>query len=274
MIFYKTVSAGNDFLHVDMEEFNARFNDGRMSRGHLAELLCSRWTGAGADGIIFYTVGTHAVDFAIFNRDGSEAELSGNGMAGLSALLFLLDKAQDRVTLNTRAGEKTHLLLARENNTFTLKIEIGEPDFRSRDFFPFLEENKASYSHGGVNFQPVSVGNPHIVILMEKELPDDTLMQMGAELENAGIFPRNTNVEFVFFKDKDNCRVFYYERGVGHTISSSTGSAAVFAVLQKSGKIHDRLTIDTAEGKVKIYGKKTIYIESCSKIVYKGIYMG
>jgi diaminopimelate epimerase len=274
MIFYKTVSAGNDFLHIDMEDFKAQYKDGRMSRGHLAERLCCRHTGAGADGVIFYTLGDTAVDFEIFNRDGSEAELSGNGMAGLSALLFNLGKAQDRVTLSTRAGKKTHLLLEQEKNTYKLKIDIGEPDFFNKDFFPFLEENRVLYSHEGIDFQPVSVGNPHVVVLPETELPEDTLNQMGAMLESAAIFPHNANVEFVFYKNEENCRVFYYERGVGPTISSSTGSAAVFAVLQKTGHVRDRLTIDTPEGKVKIYGKKSIYIENCSKIVYKCIYMG
>jgi diaminopimelate epimerase len=110
------------------------------------------------------------------------------------------------------------------------------------------------------------------VVLLDKELPDETLNQMGELLENANIFPQKTNVELVFYKNEENCRLFYYERGVGRTLSSSTGSAAVFAVLQKLKFIQNRLFINTPEGKIKIYGKRTVYIENFSKIVYKGIY--
>jgi diaminopimelate epimerase len=276
MIFYKTVSAGNDFLHIDGEEFAnfyAETGSGRMSKGHLAAQLCRRQSGVGADGVIYYRVKKDSVDFEIFNRDGSEAELSGNGMAGVSALMFYLGKFKNQVVLNTRIGQKTHLLLKQEKNNFKLKIEIENPDFYNRDFFPFLQENKLEYTHENIRFYPVSVGNPHVVVILEKELPDETLSRMGQCLESAAIFPQKTNVELVFYKNKQNPRVFYYERGVGRTFSSSTGSAAVFAVLQKLTSSH-RLTIDTPGGKIKIYGKTCIYIENYSKIVYKGIYLG
>ena len=277
MIFYKTVSAGNDFLHIDMKELNVRKGNGRVSRGHLAGHLCQRQTGVGADGVVYYAVGKQGVDFEIFNRDGGEAELSGNGMAGLSALLFYLDIFKDRVTLNTRAGQKTHQLLQREKNNFKLKIEIGEPDFNNTDFFPFLEKNKTEYTHNSIRFHPVSVGNPHAVVLLDREQPDETLSRLGHILEKADIFPQKTNVELVVYENEENCRVFYYERGVGQTLSSSTGSAAVFAVLKKLKFIHDRLFIDMLESerkeKIKIYGKETVYIENFTKIVYKGVYL-
>jgi diaminopimelate epimerase len=277
MIFYKTVSAGNDFLHIDMKELNVRKGNGQVSRGQLAGHLCQRQTGIGADGVVYYAVGKQGVNFEIFNRDGSEAELSGNGMAGLSALLFYLGIFKTRVTLNTRAGQKTHQLLQREQNNFKLKIEIGEPDFYNTDFFPFLEKNKVEYTHKSIRFYPVSVGNPHAVVLLDRELPDETLSRLGRILESAEIFPQKTNVELVFYKNEENCRVYYYERGVGRTLSSSTGSAAVFAVLKKLKFIHDWLLIDMLEPegkeKIKIYGKESLYIENFTKIVYKGVYL-
>jgi diaminopimelate epimerase len=292
MIFYKTVSAGNDFLHIaveDLAEF-VRTNNGRApgvtgvtgvtdisktSKGRLAQCLCQRQTGAGADGVTFYSVGEQEVQFEIFNRDGSEAELSGNGMAGVSALLFYLGKFKDRLVLNTRTGPRTHFLLEQDDADFKLKIEIGSPDFHNTAFFPFLEPGQYAYTHENIRFHPVSVGNPHVVVLLEKELPDDHLERMGKMLEGAGIFPNRTNVELVFFRDREDCRVFYYERGVGRTVSSSTGSAAVFAVLQKLGSIRaqEHLTIATPAGKIKIFGNASIAIENYSKIVYKGFYV-
>lgn len=290
MIFYKTVSSGNDFLHIaveDLAEF-LRLCPGqapgvtdlsKSSKGRLAELLCQRHSGAGADGIIYYSLRSlreTEINFEIFNRDGTEAELSGNGMAGLSALMFYLGLFKDQLVLNTHTGPKTHFLLHQDGRNFQLKIEIGKPVFHNTDFFPFLEPNKLVYTFEDIRFHPVSVGNPHAVVVLEKELLDDELERMGNVLESADIFPKRTNVELVYYKDRENNRVFYYERGVGRTLSSSTGSAAVFAVLQKLDLLKgpDPLTIKTPDGKIKIYGNGSIYIENFSKIVYKGILLG
>lgn len=289
MIFYKSVSAGNDFLHVAVEDL-AEFVEttpgralgvtdlSKTSKGRLAECLCQRQAGPGADGVIFYSVRKEEVQFEIFNRDGSEAELSGNGMAGLSALMFYQGKFNDRLVLNTRTGPKTHFLLAQDGANFKLKIEIGSPDFQNAAFFPFLEPGKGAYTHENIPFHPVSVGNPHAVVLLEKELPDEELEKMGKMLEGAAIFPNRTNVELVFFRNHEDCRVYYYERGVGRTVSSSTGSAAVFAVLRKLQLIKPQegltiLTITTPAGKIKIFGNTSISIENYSKIVYKGFYV-
>jgi len=275
MIFYKTVSAGNDFLHIDVKELNTENIDSRVFREHLARHLCQRKTGVGADGVVYYAIGVSEkyLDFEIFNQDGSEAELSGNGMAGLSALLFYLNKFKDQVTLNTRVGQKTHQLIQRKKNNFKLKIEIGEPDFYNTVFFPFLTKKKIEYTYKTIRFYPVSLGNPHAVVLLDRKLPDERLNKMGELLESANIFPQKTNVELVVFKNEENCQPFYFERGVGRTLSSSTGSAAVFAVLQKLKFIQSQLLVDTPEGKIKIYGKRSVYIENFTKIVYKGIYL-
>jgi len=277
MIFYKSVSAGNDFIHVESTAVAG------SAKADLARHLCARQTGAGADGVVFYHIRDEVtgVDFEIVNRDGSAAELSGNGMAGLSALLFHLRKFKNRVVLHTGVGIKTHELLERRGNTFRLKIEIGEADFSNTTFFPFLQEGKTCYDHQGIMFYPVSVGNPHVVVILEKNLSHEDMMVLGAKLENADLFPLKTNVECVLQPgeqsaangDGDDCRVFYYERGVGPTQSSSTGSAAVFAVLRKLGFIKDSLTVTTPLGKIKIFAKEKICVENFTKIVYKGRYL-
>lgn len=278
MIFYKTVSTGNDFLHIDTNEMKGIGTPEEISEGkrQLARRLCHRRAGAGADGVIYYAVGEKTVDFQIFNRDGTEAELSGNGMAGLSAVLFHLGKFKDRVTLNTRAGQKTHHLLECEGNNLNLKIEIGEPDFADMAFFPFLEPERVEYRFNDFPFYPVSVGNPHAVILLDKGFRplEKEPEKIGEMFESAGIFPRKANVELVHFKDADNCEVYYYERGVGPTLSSSTGSAAVFAVLQKLKIIRERLTITSGGGTINIYGTGRVYLDNTVQIVYKGIYIG
>ncbi len=308
MIFYKSVSAGNDFLHIDT---------GNLPAGHaktaMARMLCDRHWGPGADGVVYYhirrsptplpdapppaahdlpgTMESPGVDFDIYNQDGSRAELSGNGMAGLTALMFYLGEFHDSVTLQTATGTKTNQLLEHNDNgdEFRLKIEIGAADFSNTNFFPFLEPGRAAYSHHGMTFHTVSVGNPHIVIIPGEKLTTGEMTSMGKMLEQATIFPHKTNVEFVLGKNPgslynggEECRVYYYERGVGPTLSSSTGSAAVFAVLHALDYIKDHLIIsfpptDTSTGDIRLSAtgegrKRKIYVENCTKIVYKGIY--
>jgi len=297
MIFYKTVSSGNDFIHINVDECSAAGDKAahNMTRANLAQKLCKRQTGAGADGVVFYKIpdSLDFVDFEIFNRDGSEAELSGNGMAGLAAVLFYLHKFNpgDDVVLNTKAGRKRISYLHHAENKFRLKIEIGIPGFQDSDSFPFLQANskkdgsKDEYFYEGIGFYPVSVGNPHAVVVLEENVPDEKLEQLGKKLGYAPIFPHKANVEFVIgtggpadYEGGEHFRIVFYERGVGRTLASSTGSAAVFAVLQKLESINDTLIIPGAAGtgeNVNVSGKKkaAIYIENSTEIVYKGIYL-
>ncbi len=282
MIFYKSVSAGNDFIHIEMDELDqpGDIKVDRVVKGELAKNLCQRNLGVGADGVIYYKIrNKEGVDFEIFNRDGSEAELSGNGMAGLSALLFYLGRFNERLVLCTRSGQRTQRILSRVENTFKLKIEIGDADFQNKDFFPFLQENKICYQYEwgqeNITFYPVSVGNPHAVVLLEKELTEEKMMAVGRLLGEADIFPQKTNVELVLpmAAEAKGCCIFYYERGVGRTMASATGSAAVFAVLRELKWVKNSLVVHTPFEEIKISGKRKIYVENFTKIVYKGTYL-
>ena len=272
MIFYKTVSAGNDFIQVDLEGLNLRDH---REKEKLALALCHPKNGPGADGVIFRETKEENISFSIYNRDGTEAELSGNGMAGCAAVLFYLkeDGGSGAVTLSTRVGDKNISLLEMKGNRFTLNVEIGAPDFTDRGFFPFLVENKLDYPFEDIVFTPVSVGNPHVVVVLKEEIPQDALMKLGERLEGADIFPRRANVEFVSRIGNGRCKAVYYERGVGPTGSSSTGSAAIYAVMRKKGLVDNQLTIDTPMGLVKLSGTSKIYVENYTEIVYKGIYL-
>jgi diaminopimelate epimerase len=307
MIFYKTVSSGNDFIHVNMGDAGDVGDLGladNIKKGELAQQLCQRQTSIGADGMVFYKdknageTTFWSADFEIYNRDGSEAELSGNGMAGLAALLFYLNKPNRKIThnlhnqviLNTKVGKKRINCLYHKDNRYQLKVEIGVPDFRSRRFFPFLEKekNKPGYDYQGTTFYPVSLGNPHAVVVLEDTAPEKELVRLGMLLEKAEIFPSGANIELVVptgtgrvnYERGEHFRIFFYERGVGPTKSSSTGSAAVFAVLRKLGLINQCLVITInsqcrgCPGEtIKIFGKQAVYIENFTEIVYKGVYL-
>jgi diaminopimelate epimerase len=283
VIFYKTVTFGNDFIHIDIDEYESLKAPG-VTKSRLARKVCSRHEGAGADGVVFYKLSneTNPVSFEIYNRDGSEAELSGNGMAGLSALIFHLNRSQfqDHVLLDTKSGLKKNYCLFRNKNKFRLKIEIGEANFQNNYLFPFLKKGQMNYQHKGIDFYPVSVGNPHVVVLVEKVLDTEEIEKIGHMLEEASIFPYKTNVEFVLpgkgpanYEKGENFRILFYERGVGQTCCSSTGSSAVFAVLKKLSLIEDSLTIPYIEDSITISGKNEIYVENSTEIVYKCIFL-
>jgi len=268
MIFYKTSSFGNDFIEIDRRDLPA----GAKDKGVLAGEICDRQRGVGADGVVFYRVENKKFHFEIFNRDGGEAELSGNGMAGLAAVLFQRRLASSPLLLHAAIGRRQVDLLARRGPVFQFNLEIGQPDFSNRKFFPFLRDKQDNYVIDGLEFYPVSVGNPHAVVLC-RDWPDPgRLAALGKKLESHPMFPGRVNVEFVHFSGAENCRVFFYERGVGPTLASSTGSAAVFAVLRRLGKVHDRLAIDCGAEKIAVSWNRGIFIHNVTRLVCRGNY--
>jgi diaminopimelate epimerase len=270
MKFFKTVSYGNDFIHVE--------NDGKIPEGdkrkiELAKKISARHTGPGADGVVFYRVEGGRPICEIINRDGSPAEISGNGLSGLAAVLLSTKKFSKEVCVLTPVGDRSVSLISRDGNRFRLRVEIGNADFNNHSFFPFLRPKDLGYSDQGVTFYPVSTGNPHVVVDVSKQEYSKTdLEALGRTLAGSNLFPRGTNVEIIRELSSEECRVFFYERGVGPTESSSTGCAAVFAVLRQLGKIKDHLSIRVDYGKIEVFGDDRIYVENQSEIVYKGVF--
>ena len=268
MIFYKTSSFGNDFIEIDESDLPASAADKCL----LTREICDPHRAVGADGVVFYRARGREFSFQIHNRDGGEAELSGNGIAGLAAVLFQRRLAASSLRLHTKSGLRHVTLLDRVGSEFQLDVEIGIPDFSNRICFPFLKDKKDSYVADGLEFFPVTVGNPHAVVLCPEERPAKSLLFMGKKIESHGLFPLRVNVEFVNFVDAEHCRVFFYERGVGQTLASSTGSAAVFAVLRRLGMVKDRLRIDCGADKIAVSWKQGIFIHNLTRLVCRGNY--
>jgi len=268
MIFYKTSSFGNDFIEIDENDLPAPGTDKRL----LAREICARHHGVGADGVVFYRRRDDGIQFQIHNRDGGEAELSGNGMAGLAAVLLERRLASSPLLLHTRSGPRQVTWLGRDGPVFQLQVEIGTADFDDQRSFPFLQEKHESYVMAGLEFYPVSVGNPHAVVLCPEEPAAETLPVLGEELAHDLHFPFGVNVEFVHFSSADSCHVFFYERGVGPTLASSTGSAAVFAVLRRLGRVQDSLSIDCGADRIAVSWKQGIFIHNFTRLICRGEY--
>ena len=270
MIFYKTSSFGNDFIEIDENDLPA----GAADKCLLAREICDAHRAVGADGVVFYRARRNEFYFQIHNRDGGEAELSGNGMAGLAAVLFQRRLGSSPLRLLTKSGPRRVALLGRAGPVFQLQVEIGRADFSNRQNFPFLKDKQDSYVIDELKFYPLIVGNPHAVVLCQEEPAAEMLPALGKKLASHGRFPFGVNVEFVYFSDAEHCRVFFYERGVGPTLASSTGSAAVFAVLRQLGLVNDRLLVDCGADKIVVTWKQGIFIHNFTRLICRGNYFG
>ena len=203
---------GNDFLLVPQPA-------ARVDLGAATRALCDRHQGIGADGVIFHVLGPRRATMQLFNADGSASELSGNGLRCLGALVA---RAQglavgDTIEIETGAGLKTLVLVGSGDGRYTFRTSLGMPtELRRVDLTAAGERVTASV---------LNMGNPQCVVL--GPLPDAArFARLGPALATHPFFPAGTNVEFACVTAPDRIEIVIWERGVGPTTSSGTGTAA------------------------------------------------
>lgn len=214
--FVKAHACGNDFLVIE-ETLAGR------AHADLARRLCSRNTSVGADGIEFLDrSGKQPGDFflRLFNSDGSEAELSGNGTRCVAAWLAY-SEGISRVALGTHGGVRTCRVIESRGFEYLIESEMGIPRVMPRTIV--LPEI------GNVEGAMVNVGNPHFVLFVDTE--DFSAyglrwQDLGAKISTSSLFPHGTNVEFVQIRSRDEIAFRIFERGCGPTTSSGTGTCA------------------------------------------------
>lgn len=208
----KAHAYGNDFLCVPASDV-----DGGIAA--LSRAMCHRHHGIGADGVMVYELRDRGASMRLFNADGSVSELSGNGMRCLAALVARTQNLMPgtMVTIDTDAGVKTLDLLARDRERYTFRAAMGVPtDLREVSITAAGETVKATV---------LRIGNPQCVVL--GPLPDaQRFERLGPALSTHAMFPAGTNVEFANVEARNRVRILVWERGVGPTTSSGTGSSA------------------------------------------------
>ena len=210
--FAKTEAHGNDFLLV------AESGVDREARQSVARSICDRLRGVGADGLILYRGAEGDFSMTLYNSDGSPAEISGNGLRCLAAYLVYRGLAtRDLVEISTGAGRLSLSLLERAEPRFRFRANMGAPRDLARE----------NLQVDGESFQAttLSLGNPHCV-LFRSGFDVAELRSAGPRLESHPRFPRRTNVELVEVLSPSDIRMGIWERGVGETASSGTGSSA------------------------------------------------
>jgi diaminopimelate epimerase len=217
--FVKAHACGNDFLIL--EEAAAEH-----AHAELARRLCWRNTGIGADGIEFLDRKANGEFFLrLFNADGSEAELSGNGTRCVAAWLAFSEGLQD-VAMGTHGGLRTCHVIEADGPRYLIESEMGVPRVLPR----MIELPGVGNVAGAV----VNVGNPHFVLFVEREdfgAHGLSWQELGAKISTSPLFPHGTNVEFVQVRSADEIAFRIYERGCGPTTSSGTGTCAASAAV-------------------------------------------
>ena len=267
MKFEKWQALGNDYLILERADLPWELTEGRI------EWLCDPHFGIGADGILLLAPSEDpefVAELRIFNPDGSEAELSGNGAR--EAILYLRRHGwtdADEFAISTVAGPIRPTI----TGELTCSVDMGHASTTSKDFPSGSANGKGTLSAGGREweFQHVSIGNPQCAIVVDPvELDDLDLELVGPEIEGSTLFPNRTNVSFLAFEGS-NVRARIFERGVGETLSSGTGAsgAAVTAFL-RGAPSPLTVELDGGELTVEIGEDLAVRLDGWAEPVYAG----
>lgn len=253
----KAHAYGNDFLFVPEAEAPA-------DPAALARTLCARHTGLGADGLILYGVRPGGATMRLWNADGSTSELSGNGLRCLAALVA---REQELVPggalrVDTTAGLKTLELLAVSGAHYTFRAAMGQPTD--------LRQSVIDVGGEAVPVVLLGVGNPQCIVL--GPLPDEARFRaVGGALAVHPVFPEGTNVEFVHVEAPDRVRIVIWERGVGPTTSSGTGSSASAVAAAAFGGAAKSVDVVAPGGTQRVdWRDDGIFLTGDAEIVFAG----
>ena len=270
--FVKTQALGNDFLLVEQAA--------NIPADHpeLARKICDRYFGIGADGLIIWKRVGDIFPIRIFNRDGSEAECSGNGLRCMAAYLIETGRwPENEIRLETVSGMYT---LYREGSQYS--ADMGVPQL-TPDRIPFISpktpiEQVLNYPLQSDNhvfaISACSTGNPHCSLFVE-ELDDSFIDRVGPVLERHPAFPHRTNVEFIHVLNHREIEVAFWERGVGRTYASGTGSCGATVASILNGRTGRQVTVHTKAGKLVVEWPEggRLKLTSTANIVAEGNYL-
>ena len=254
--FTKASACGNDFLICD----------GADAGGDFAEItrrMCDRHNGVGADGVEWLFPDAQAdVALRLFNADGSEAEISGNGTRCVAAELCSRAEKKE-VRIRTGGGLKTCRLIRRNAATFEFEADMGEPVVG--------EELAVESGSARVLGTKVSMGNPHFVIFVDKFA--EGWQREAAVIGAQPVFPEGTNVEYVVVRRPHQIDIRLFERGVGETESSGTGSCASAVAAIAAGPVSSPVTVVAPGGAQTVRWDKSVFLTGPATLICRGEFL-
>ncbi|KAL0922449.1 hypothetical protein M5K25_006437 [Dendrobium thyrsiflorum] len=279
--FVKYHGLGNDFIMVD----NRESMEPRVTPEQ-AMKICNRNFGVGADGVIFVMPGFNGTDYTmrIFNSDGSEPEMCGNGVRCFARFIVELENLHgtQRFRIHTGAG----LIIPEIQNDGKVKVDMGQPILLAPDVPTKLPANhkgavvRAEVLVDGIgwNVTCVSMGNPHCVTFSTKQgeplqVDDIQLEEVGPKFEHHEMFPSRTNTEFVQVFSRSHLKMRVWERGAGATLACGTGACAVVVAAVLEGHAERICTVDLPGGPLEIEWREEdnhVYMTGPAEKVFYG----
>jgi diaminopimelate epimerase len=296
--FAKYQATGNDFLVVLAQDLGSGLGNtssGRPRLASFARAILARHTGVGADGLLLVSPPAapgHHLNVRVLNADGSEAETSGNGIRCAAA--WFLDHgrvsrkgarvrtgtgaAPSILKFETLAGVKTVTHLGRRGGDRLFRVNMGKPSLRPAEI-PFtgpgaktpVKAYPLRVSAGAQEVTVISIGNPHCSVFVAN-FADLDWRALGREIEHHSLFPRRTNVEFVRVLSRREIEVRFWERGVGETASSGTGSSAAAVAAALNELTGRKVQVKARGGTLEVNwgGSGSVYLIGPARVVSSG----
>ena len=272
--FTKMHGLGNDYVYMDA------INQNIENRTELAKFVSDRHFGIGSDGLILICPSKIA-DFKMqmFNSDGSEAEMCGNGIRCVGKFVYdngLTDKTT--ISIETLAGIKI-LEMKEENGKIKLaKVDMGEPILDPERIPVITQENPVKNlilkaEDREFKFSCVSMGNPHAITFIKEDVNNFDICKYGRILEIDKAFPNKANIEFVNIIDDKNLKMRVWERGAGETLACGTGACAVAVSAMLNNYTQRKVTVKLLGGDLEIEWNNEnnhVYMTGPATTVFKG----
>ena len=270
--FTKMEGLGNDYVYIDCYSKKQEI----QNESSLAKFMSDRHFGVGADGLILICK-SEVADFKMrmFNNDGSEAEMCGNGIRCVGKFVYdkhLTDKT--KITVETLAGIKELQLKIKEGKVEKVTVDMGKPilqlekipvNANTNPIILHIEDKK-------MEFMCVSMGNPHAVTFIHN-MQELEIEKYGPKIEKHEIFPNKTNVEWIQIVDRKHIIMRVWERGTGETLACGTGACAsvVAGIIQQ--KLDDQVTVRLLGGELEInwnQDNQHVYMTGPARTVFEG----
>lgn len=274
MKFTKMQGIGNDYVYVDCTKENKIENPAELSKK-----VSNRHFGIGSDGLILIE-NSNVADFkmAIYNADGSQAEMCGNGIRCVAKFVF--DKGltnKENITIETLAGIKQLKLSTENGKVKKVRVDMGEPILEAKKIPVISDKNpvidlQLQAADKTFTATCVSMGNPHAITFVNN-VEEFEVEKYGKILEIKKEFPKHSNIEFVELIDKNNIKMRVWERGSGETLACGTGSCASVVACILNNKTERKVNVHLLGGTLEIEWNKQnnhVYMEGPAEIVFEG----
>jgi len=271
MKFWKMHGLGNDYVVIDNRD--AKISD--REAAELALKLCKRRFSVGADGVLFVSNSNVAdVKMRIFNADGSEAEMCGNGIRCFAKYCYENNiTRKSEIVVETLAGNKRTWLTVKNGAVQSVMVDMG---------VPVLERSKIPMAGQGTYINEelqvdgeaykatcLSVGNPHCVIFVDA-VDDFPVQRVGSKIEKHQLFPKRTNVEFAQVLSENEVKVRVWERGCGETLACGTGACATVVAGNLLEKLGGKVRVHLLGGDLEVEYTDRLLMNGAAEKVFEG----